>query len=445
MAGWRQKIPKISFTYETGKSGESLNIKWFGDGSTQSRVVTTHLIFWPTLVLTAIGLMMIFSASTIMEISEGINPYIGFRRTLLIAAIGLMGLFITAGWLTPTRLRNLALFAYASSLALQLAILTPLGIEVKGNRNWLLIPGINQVIQPSEFLKLGLAMYLAWVFMSGKVIVSSLRSVMGWVGLPVFFAFFAVMIGHDLGTLLVFVVLVFSAIFVAGIRLLWLGVAAVIGTGAAAFLIGISASRRARVYSFLVGKEADPLGGDLQSIRARWGLGTGGLTGVGPGASRQKWNYLPEAHTDFIFAILGEEFGLIGTSVVILLFCLLGFGMVRLIMHAKRVDACIYAATVAGWILSQALINIGVVIGLLPVIGVPLPLVSSGGSAMLATLFAIGVLLSYARDDAGSPPLSLSRSFPRSSAVVTPGRKRPQGSRVAPTRRSRPTAKKGRS
>lgn len=238
-------------------------------------------------------------------------------------------------------------------------------------------------------------------------------------------SFVAVMVGRDMGTLLIFICISFAVVFIGGLKKSWLGIAVLLGGAVSAFFVAISPSRRARVLMFLPWNQGDELDLGLQPLRARWGLGTGGLTGVGPGASRQKWNYLPEAHTDFIFAILGEEFGLIGTLIVITLFAVLGLGIVRLIHHAKSMDACIFASGLAGWILSQAVVNIGMVIGLLPVIGVPLPLVSSGGSAMLSTLLGIGVVLAYARDDAGSGPLRLRNVFPRSAAVVTPAKRRP--------------------
>lgn len=431
MAGLFSRLPKIRLAYEDDTSAGRAQHKWFGDDSEQSRQLTVHIILWPTIFLTLIGLMMIFSASTIMEISRGINPYIAFAKPLIIALVGLSGLVIIAGFIPADLITRLGIVGLVGGLIFQSLVITPLGIEQNGNRNWILLFG--QALQPSEFLKLGFAVYLGWVLWSGKCDVRSLSSVVTWIGLPSLIVAAAVMYGHDMGTLLIFVAMIFAVLLISGVRMKWIISLVFIGIFSMAVMIFMSASRIRRVKSFFTGHSVDPLGADLQPIRAKWGLGTGGLTGIGPGASRQKWNYLPEAHTDFIFAILGEEFGFIGTVCVIVLFGILTLGVVRLIIHARGIDARIYATAFAGWVISQALINIFVVIGLLPVIGVPLPLVSSGGSAMLATLLAIGVLLAYARREANSPPLNLRHLFTRSVAVV--------GSRSS-TRRTKQTKNK---
>lgn len=162
------------------------------------------------------------------------------------------------------------------------------------------------------------------------------------------------------------------------------------------------------------------MGADFQSQHGTWALGTGGIAGVGLGASREKWSYLPEAHNDFIFAILGEELGLTGTLLVLALFTALAVGMFRVVRRHEDPFAKIATAAIACWILVQALINIGVVIGALPVIGVPLPLVSAGGSAMVSTLVAIGVVLAFARTEPGAGrALHVGhRTLARSLAVV---------------------------
>ena len=177
--------------------------------------------------------------------------------------------------------------------------------------------------------------------------------------------------------------------------------------------------------SFLGLAEADPSGAGFQTRHGLWGLGTGGLSGVGLGASREKWSYLPEAHNDFIFAIIGEELGLLGTLLVLALFGGLALGMFRIVRRHTDPFVQIATAAVATWILAQALVNIGVVIGLLPVIGVPLPLVSAGGSAMISTLIAIGVLLAFARSEPGAAQALATRRgvVRRSLAVVGRGRR----------------------
>ena len=232
------------------------------------------------------------------------------------------------------------------------------------------------------------------MFASGKCKIESLSSLFIWVGLPFVMIAALVMAGHDMGTLLIFVSILLCVLMVVGISMRYLTAGiALLGIAALAAVL-VSPSRRRRVLSFLSPEQADPMGSGLQPLRAKWGLGTGG-------ASRQKWKYLPEAHTDFIYAILGEEFGLFGTLLVLVLFGLLAWVLCRLIIHSSSLATRICAAGTLGWIIVQALINIMVVIGFLPVVGVPLPLVSSGGSAALATLIQMGVLLSYVRAEPG--------------------------------------------
>src|SRR5690606_8678948 len=181
-----------------------------------------------------------------------------------------------------------------------------------------------------------------------------------------------------------------------------------------------------RVLSFLGHGGDDPSGLDFQSMHGLWALGTGGIGRVGPGASREKWSYLPVAHNDFIFAIIGEELGLLGTVLVLVLFGGLAVGIVRSCRRHKDPFVPITTAAIASWILSQALVNIGVVIGRLPVIGVPLPLVSAGGSALISTLVALGVVLAFARTEPGAAKALATRKavVSRSLAVVGRGSRR---------------------
>ena len=184
----------------------------------------------------------------------------------------------------------------------------------------------------------------------------------------------------------------------------FLGALAMIGA-VVALMVVTSANRMARVRAMLTGSdsaEMDPLGQHWQSNHGLYALASGGWFGVGLGASREKWSWLPEAHNDFIFAIIGEELGLLGSVVVLLLFAALGYGLVRIIMRSRDRFVQTSTAAVFMWLVGQAAVNIGVVAGVLPVIGVPLPLVSYGGSALLATLIAIGMVLSFARAEEGA-------------------------------------------
>jgi cell division protein FtsW len=196
----------------------------------------------------------------------------------------------------------------------------------------------------------------------------------------------------------------------------------VVSAGLAASLALTSVNRMGRIQSWLVGcTDPDKC---FQTIHGQYALADGGWWGVGLGASREKWMWLPEAHNDFIFAIIGEELGLPGTLVVIALFGVLAFACYRLVLRSKDFFVRVATAGVMVWILAQAVINIGSVIGLLPVIGVPLPLVSSGGSALMATLFALGMLLSFARNEPGCREALAARpGVVRRSLAVLPMRR----------------------
>jgi cell division protein FtsW len=180
-----------------------------------------------------------------------------------------------------------------------------------------------------------------------------------------------------------------------------------------------------RIHSWIGGGCTDPNGACWQTIHGQYALADGGWWGVGLGASREKWQWLPEAHNDFIFAIIGEELGLPGTLVVIGLFAVIAVACYRLVLRSDDFFTRVATAGVMVWILGQAVINIGAVIGLLPVIGVPLPLVSSGGSALVTTLFALGMLVSFARNEPGCREALAARPgvVRRSLAVVPLGRR----------------------
>lgn len=424
-AKWR--LPKFEFVgQEDPQSSEqkrALLRLWAS--VTSSPTFDYHLLWALIIILSMIGMLMQFSASTIMELSNGVNPYLGMARPVIILVVS----FILMQLASKVKLgfyRIAAPGIFGAALICQLMILSSWGREQNGNKNWIYLPGINQVIQPSEFLKVAFVILLTWYFAKGKCQIRSFVSVWKYVLVPLLLAAGVVLIGKDMGTVLIFVAIVAAVVVIAGIPMKWLLGAGILLGGAGCFLVLISASRRRRVASFFSGGASDPQGIGLQPTRAKWGLGTGGLTGIGPGASRQKWNYLPEAHTDFIFAILGEEFGLLGTLCVLFLFTSLAWVLIRLIIRSKNIDTRMCATGVAGWILTQAAINIMVVIGFLPVIGIPLPLISSGGSAQMATLIMMGVLLAHVKNEP-QVAQTLSRRgamFKKSFAVHGIGRKK---------------------
>ena len=388
--------------------------------ASQKASQTSSFILVPAVLLGTFGLMMGFSATSVTHIAQGVNPYQPFLRTLMIAAAALV-IATVAALLPPRWWERWAFTIFVASLILQLLVI-PFGITEGGNTNWLNIPGINQSFQPSEFLKLGTALMLGRVLSGHPINPKSARDVALWVGIPSALAMASVMAGGDMGTMLVFVAIVVGALWMGGVPGRWLGYLGLAGTGLLAFLVTLSPSRVRRILEFLPGggRAPDP-SAPTQTDHGLWALGSGGLTGVGPGASKEKWNYLQEAHTDFILAIIGEEFGLVGTITLLMVVGALIYGIFRLSAQSPNGFVRASSGAIGAWIAAQTLINVGTVIGLVPVIGVPFPLVSYGGSSFLFTALAIGVLLSFARYDVTA--VSTETDPPRSDATSTKKRK----------------------
>jgi cell division protein FtsW len=311
------------------------------------------------------------------------------------------------------------------------------GRSVNGNQNWVRIGGLT--LQPAEAVKLALVVWTGTVLARKHQLLDRAEHLLVPV-LPVAALLLGlVLAGHDLGTALILMALVAALLFTAGAPLrlfVWAGAAAGLLVG---MLVVGSDNRMARIHLWLGGGGGDYLGTGWQSQHGLWALATGGWWGVGLGASREKWSWLPEAHNDFIFAIIGEELGLIGTLAVLALFALLAVGLFRLVLCAEDLFVKIATGGVLAWVLGQALINIGAVIGVLPVVGVPLPLVSSGGSALMTTLVALGMVLGFARRVPGAPEALASRpSAVRRSLAVLPGRSVLTGRPAAAGRVGRP-------
>lgn len=388
------------------------------ESTAESGALDFYLIAGAAFLLLVLGVVMVLSATTIISIRDNDgNPFAEFLGQAKFVLIG-VPLLIAAAFIPMEHYKRLAWPALIGSIGLQLLIFTPLARGQGGNVNWIFIPGLNQTVQPSEFMKVGLALWLGAYIAKNAASVRDFR-VMWPVGAVSLLVLGLVMYGHDMGTAIVLVILVVGALWVAGLPGSWFAAVAVLGAAVLTGLVFMSDSRVTRVLQFLGVGEADPTGAGYQSEHGMWGLGTGGVFGVGLGASREKWAYLPEAHNDFIFAILGEELGLIGTLLVLVLFGVLTVGLFRMVRRHPDPFVKITTAAVASWLVGQALVNIGVVIGLLPVIGVPLPLVSAGGSAMISSLLALGMMLSFARSEPGArQALSTSTAAVRRSLAV---------------------------
>jgi len=352
------------------------------------------------------------------------SSYTVFFNQLQFAVAGVISLLLAIR-IPLTTWKRLSVPLLAAAICLQALVFVPgLGVEVNGNRNWIRIMG--QQVQPSEFAKVALVLFGATVLTKKRRKLGEFMHVL----VPLVFPaggllLLLVLGGGDLGTGLVLLAIIAGILFAAGVPARMFFVA---GAGSAVLVAAMaltSANRMGRIQTWLGGcTDPDKC---FQTIHGQYALADGGWWGVGLGASREKWSWLPAAHNDFIFAIIGEELGLPGTLVIIGLFGLLAFACYRLVLRSADFFVRVATAGVMVWILAQAVINMGAVIGLLPVIGVPLPLVSSGGSALVATLFALGMLLSFARNEPGCREALAARPgvVRRSLAVMAmrPGRK----------------------
>ncbi|MBN0041526.1 cell division protein FtsW [Cellulosimicrobium cellulans] len=400
---------------------------WLGQWN--STVTSYYLLVGATTLLTIIGLVMVFSSSAVTQIAAGKSPFGAFVEQARFALMGLPVLLIATR--IPVRwYKRLAWPGLVVAVGLLGAVVV-FGEATGGNQNWLPIGSFR--FQPSELAKLALALWLGVVLGRKQRLLGEWRHVLVPAVPGAFAVVGLVLAGHDLGTALVIMMLAAGAFVVSGASARLLG----LGAAVAAFAVGYGliylqegGDRLGRIAS-AYGECTDPLGECYQSLHGQWALGTGGLTGVGLGASREKWLYLPEAHNDFIFAVIGEELGLFGTLLVLGLFVVLGLAMSRIVRRHPDPFVKIATAAIGCWIVGQAFINIGVVIGLLPVIGVPLPLVSAGGTALVTTMAALGVVISFARTEPGAAEALAARGsvVRRSLAVV--------GRAARPRRRAR--------
>jgi cell division protein FtsW len=356
---------------------------------------TYFLVLGATLFLVAFGLVIVLSSSSVEAYATTGNPFTDFLKQGVFALIG-VPLMLVASLAPPSFWRRWAWVALAGSLVLQLLIFTNLGVGNGYNRNWVSVGGIG--FQPSEFIKLALIVWMGAVLSRKEPLLDDWRHALLPVGPVAILALALVMGGNDVGTAGIMLAIVFGTLFLAGVRLrhllVWLFVVATL-----AIAVTFSGSSRAsRIDSWLSGCDTPRQSQYCwQPVHGMWGLASGGVFGVGLGNSKMKWSWLPAADNDFIFAIIGEELGLIGVIVVLGLLVALAVGFVRVARSAADPAGRIIAGGVLLWIIGQALVNIAVVLGLLPVLGVPLPLISAGGSALITSLLGIGIVLSFAR------------------------------------------------
>jgi cell division protein FtsW len=353
------------------------------------------LLFAVLVVLNLIGLVMVLSASSVVALEHQGTPYYYFLRQVM-WLVGGTAVFLLTLRVDYRRWRRLSLPFLAITVFLLLLVFVPgLGVNANGSSRWLGYGNFG--IQPSEFAKLSVLLFAADLLARRRHLIADTRVTLR----PVLVVFggvaLLILVQPNLGTTIVLAAIVFAVLFTAGVPFGPLvGYGSVGVLGAAALALGKS-YRRARLLAFL-NPWTDPQGIGYQNIQSQVSLASGGWFGVGLGASRAKWGFLPYAHTDFIFAIIGEELGLVGAMLVIALFVGLGILGVRAALLAADPFGRLLAVGITTWFCVQAFINIGAVIGVLPITGVPLPFISFGGSSLLATTAAAGVLCNVARN-----------------------------------------------
>jgi len=351
-----------------------------------------------TFGLLFIGMVMILSASTTVSYKQFNNQYIIFLRQLMFASIGIVIM------MAISRLPKIFFFRWAKvalwiSIVLLVLVLIPsIGISVAGQRNWINLWGPFR-LQPSEIAKLTL---IVW----GSVVLSKqIRSkITTWQNLlvPVFpvGAIIAVLVifEGDLGTALILGPILLSLFYAVGapVKLFtWSAMAGLLGI----LILSIQESYRIQRFLSWINPSAENQDAGWQVTHGKYALASGGWTGIGLGASKEKWGWLPAAHTDFIFAVVGEELGLVGTLIVLALIGTIAYVALTLARKTNDLFTKLIATSVMAWIVVQSIINVGAVLGLLPVTGVPLPLVSYGGSSLVFTMSAIGVLMAVLRTE----------------------------------------------
>jgi cell division protein FtsW len=349
--------------------------------------------------LVVFGLVMVLSSSSIDSLVANRDAYYIFSRQFVYALVGLTVMLVIAS-LPVSFIRNRVGLVLMIGFALQLAV-PFIGISVNGNTNWLSIAGFT--LQPSEFLKLALIMYMGWFISNREFEMDNPQRVLYPLLAVGGGAVLLVMFGRDLGTAVIFSFIIFGTLLMAGVPGKILGRVAMIAIALAAAATATSTSRMARITAWLNPGSASSDAFNWQFEHGTWALAAGGVFGVGLGNSKMKWSWIPEVENDFIFAVIGEELGLVGAMVVIGMFALLIASLIKVMLRAQSTFARVTTLGVVIWILSQSAVNIAVVLGVLPVLGVPLPLISAGGSSLIATLAGIGLVLAFEKDNHRQP------------------------------------------
>lgn len=350
------------------------------------------ILFVAVIVLVGLGLIMVFSASSVMGLTDAGNPYYYVQRQTILAVVGLIVLFVLMK-VDYHVFKVLALPGLVVSLALLVLVLF-IGTGSGNVHRWIRIAGFN--LQPSELAKLVMVNYVA-VYLANKrerarKFFSGLLPILAITAIQ----FVLITLEPDFGTAVALAFSVLVVLFAGGVHLGQLVFVGALAAPVLFYVLTLKEYRVKRLFAF-VNPWADPTDTGWNVIQSLLAIGSGGLFGLGLGKSRQKFSYLPEHHTDFIFAILCEELGFLGGAAVIILFFVLAWRGLRIAMRAPDLYGTLLAIGITSMIAFQALLNIGVVTGSLPVTGIPLPFISHGGSSLLVSLTGIGILLNISR------------------------------------------------
>ena len=384
------------------------NLQTIFDRVFRAQSIHFYRLLGVTLFLVGFGVIMVLSASSIDSLKANNNSFSIFNKQFGFAILGLIGMSLIS--LMPTRFfRSKATFFFRVALLLQVAVFF-IGEEINGNKNWISVFGLF-TIQPSEFLKVAVVLFVA-AHLASNVEYFYDQSIwvkaIGASGI----AMGAVIVGKDLGTVIIMAIMFIGMMILAGMPQKLITIILAASAVLLPLALSGSSSRWGRIMAWLNPSAPDPNGYNWQSEHGMWALSAGRIFGAGLGESKMKWSWIPEVENDFIFAIIGEELGLVGALVVIALFVALAIFFLNIYNRTEDKFSKYVVGAIMLWIIFQAMVNIAVVLRLLPVLGVPLPLISAGGSSLVATLAGIGLVLGIERENHASPA-PIRRAAPR--------------------------------
>jgi cell division protein FtsW len=374
-----------------GRTGTALQV-WL-----RRPLTSLHLILAVFGLLTLFGLVMVLSASSVESLTQDGSSYSVFTKQVMFCLLGLV-LFWVGVRIPPRRMRALAPVLLLVGVAALVAVLIPgVGVIRNGSRAWFALGSFS--LQPSEGVKVALTLWGAHVLAARRAVMHRWKHALNPL-IPVTLVVLTLLVLEpDMGMTVSMGIVLIALLYFGGAPMKL--IAAIAGGAlAGAVILGLTAGYRvSRITAFLSSDTSDPLGPAYQANQALYSLADGGLLGAGLGQGRAKWSYLPNAHNDFIFAIIGEELGLVGALAVLALFATLAYTGLRIASRSTDPWLRLVVATSTTWLVAQASINIGYVVGLLPVTGLQLPLISSGGTSLVVTMFVFGILTNAARHE----------------------------------------------